>query len=686
MLKNQNFNHAALLSRAYVTFIFLVVAAFALAAFYPFSSANAQRGDSAARTVDKNFAGGGTGVIEICKAANGAGLENKLFQFRISGIAQVIEVPVGYCSSPIEVFAGPQTITELEGGRTFSGDTFSGGFSMVGAETLSQHSPSAIGEVNLRARTVQVNVAEGGIPQQLSLLITNTYAAKAYVEICNVAPGASSTVTNASRYTIAGMPGDFIVPPGACTGPLLVHLPSTPGATPVTGTIRVTQLSKQGFTLESASTSPAGRLNSLTLGSGINNTTANCLNASDPAATAGCVFNNPAGGFADVAVVEGGAAQTTGVNFNNRVEPARLLKICKIAERGAGVEAVAAMETWFTFDITVNGEPEARVNPVTVQAGEALNGGFCAFVQSPYDDGTGSFRANSSVTVTERAMNGFVLSSVSSPTGAISSVNLAERKATMTLIDGVNILTFTSIPSGPISTPNSAGTDVAVKPTTNLSVNFGGVTTAGNTTVTVVPPQQTPSAPSNFTFSGSTLVYQITTSAVSSGNITVSFDVPNVADVATCRRLRILRYTNQWDDSDNAEPQYNPETRICTVSRTVANLSSAANTKSFAPTAASVFAVAQLLAPTAANVSIGGRVVTESGRGIRNVVITMTDSSGTVRTAATSSFGYYRFNDVAAGETYILTARGKRVVFDQSLRVLNAGEDVQNADFIGTLK
>ena len=86
--------------------------------------------------------------------------------------------------------------------------------------------------------------------------------------------------------------------------------------------------------------------------------------------------------------------------------------------------------------------------------------------------------------------------------------------------------------------------------------------------------------------------------------------------------------------------------------------------------------------PTAASVSVGGRAVTSSGRGIRNVVIRMTDTNGNVRTATTTSFGYYRFADVAAGETYIITATGKRFTFSQPSRVLNIVEDTEDVNFI----
>ncbi len=91
-------------------------------------------------------------------------------------------------------------------------------------------------------------------------------------------------------------------------------------------------------------------------------------------------------------------------------------------------------------------------------------------------------------------------------------------------------------------------------------------------------------------------------------------------------------------------------------------------------------------APTAATVSISGRVTTASGRGIKNVRLTLTDSSGQIRTATTSSFGYYRFDDVLAGETYILSAVGKRYTFSQPVRVLSINDAADGVDFIADSK
>lgn len=89
-----------------------------------------------------------------------------------------------------------------------------------------------------------------------------------------------------------------------------------------------------------------------------------------------------------------------------------------------------------------------------------------------------------------------------------------------------------------------------------------------------------------------------------------------------------------------------------------------------------------LLVPTAASVSISGRVATASGRGIRNVVITMIDSNGNERTATSTAFGYYRFDDVSAGETVTLSAKAKRFKFNQSSIVRTTNESITDADFV----
>lgn len=74
-----------------------------------------------------------------------------------------------------------------------------------------------------------------------------------------------------------------------------------------------------------------------------------------------------------------------------------------------------------------------------------------------------------------------------------------------------------------------------------------------------------------------------------------------------------------------------------------------------------------ITSPTAAGVSIAGRVLTTDGRGLRNAIVTLTDPQGVARHSVTSSFGYYRFDDVTAGSTYTVTVASKRYQFAPQL-------------------
>lgn len=69
------------------------------------------------------------------------------------------------------------------------------------------------------------------------------------------------------------------------------------------------------------------------------------------------------------------------------------------------------------------------------------------------------------------------------------------------------------------------------------------------------------------------------------------------------------------------------------------------------------------LAPTAASVQVSGRVTVEDGRGLVNAIVIMTDPNGTTRLVRTSSFGYYRFDGVEAGGTYVVSVSSKRYRF-----------------------
>lgn len=75
------------------------------------------------------------------------------------------------------------------------------------------------------------------------------------------------------------------------------------------------------------------------------------------------------------------------------------------------------------------------------------------------------------------------------------------------------------------------------------------------------------------------------------------------------------------------------------------------------------FWTAAPMAPTAAGVTISGRVLAANDRVLRNARVTITDQRGESRNTLTTGFGYFYFADAAAGETYIFTVQSKRFVF-----------------------
>lgn len=88
------------------------------------------------------------------------------------------------------------------------------------------------------------------------------------------------------------------------------------------------------------------------------------------------------------------------------------------------------------------------------------------------------------------------------------------------------------------------------------------------------------------------------------------------------------------------------------------------------------------LAPTASMASIRGRLTTADGSGIRNAVVTLQRADGTFRTTLTASLGYYFFNDVESGQSYVLSVASKRFAFSQPSRIVNVGDDVVDVDFV----
>ena len=85
------------------------------------------------------------------------------------------------------------------------------------------------------------------------------------------------------------------------------------------------------------------------------------------------------------------------------------------------------------------------------------------------------------------------------------------------------------------------------------------------------------------------------------------------------------------------------------------------------------------LAPTAAAVTISGRVISGK-RGVSSATIYMTDQNGNAHSANTDSFGYYHFDEVEVGQTYVFQVISKKYRFMP--QVISVMEEINDLNFI----
>jgi hypothetical protein len=91
----------------------------------------------------------------------------------------------------------------------------------------------------------------------------------------------------------------------------------------------------------------------------------------------------------------------------------------------------------------------------------------------------------------------------------------------------------------------------------------------------------------------------------------------------------------------------------------------------------------EFIAPTAASVNISGRVTRANGQGLGGVLVSLVGGgAGERKYAITSSFGYYTFEDMTVGETYILSVSSKRYTFNPSSIVIDLQDGVTDANFV----
>jgi uncharacterized delta-60 repeat protein len=102
------------------------------------------------------------------------------------------------------------------------------------------------------------------------------------------------------------------------------------------------------------------------------------------------------------------------------------------------------------------------------------------------------------------------------------------------------------------------------------------------------------------------------------------------------------------------------------------------------PTGNGNFAVLRYvgIAPTAAQVTLGGRITTVSGTGVSGVYVTLSGGSlPQPLVALTNSFGYYNFYDIPVGSSYVLTPTHHSYTFSPTNLLVNLMDEYLNANF-----
>ncbi len=198
----------------------------------------------------------------------------------------------------------------------------------------------------------------------------------------------------------------------------------------------------------------------------------------------------------------------------------------------------------------------------------------------------------------------------------------------------------------------------------DATVSFANLTGSGTVSENGIDLGFLPKLPSSVIFTG--LAYDISTTASyqngSPDDVQVCFNVPALASF-TFANLRILHLENGTWVNRTAAGNTSPV--LCTD-----------NLTSLSP-----FVIVESLAPTAASVSVSGRVADASGAGLAGVSVSLNDSQGRSVSTRTNNFGRYSFTGVAAGEIYVVGVASKRYTFGVASQAINVQDAVENVDF-----
>jgi hypothetical protein len=467
---------------------------------------------TAAVTLDTNTVTACMGTLSVCKVAGSSSLLGNSFGFSIAGNpATLISVqagasPLGTCSVALLVPAHPAMITETIPVNT------------ILASVSALPDPGLLISSNLAAGTATVEVDPGG--QTIATFVDTVPPppATGFLQICKVA-GANVAVTTPFTFSVAG--GTVTVPAGAAPGGTCSPAQVVPaGSTPITETLN-------GYVLTSVSTLPAVSLVSANLGAGTATVTVNAggqtivtfVNATTPPPQTGflqiCKVAGaglltpvaftftvvggtpvtvsagpaPSGTCSSAQVVTAGQIQitetlppNTALTSVSTLPAANLLVSANLAAGTATVTVNTGGQTTVTF---LNTSPPGFLKICKIAGTGVPAGGMFSFVVAgaglTVPAGTCSqalvFPINTSVTVTEAASSGTVLSLIS-VVGVATNVDIPNRLATVTVGAGETDVSFTNIAGGVglLKVCKAAGAGVAPLTMFGFVINGAGFT------------------------------------------------------------------------------------------------------------------------------------------------------------------------------------------------------------------
>jgi alpha-tubulin suppressor-like RCC1 family protein len=198
----------------------------------------------------------------------------------------------------------------------------------------------------------------------------------------------------------------------------------------------------------------------------------------------------------------------------------------------------------------------------------------------------------------------------------------------------------------------------------NLRLTFAPITGAGDVSYTSIDPSVVAAnhtVPAGYVIQTNQPAYDVTTTTTYSGNIDVCIEGINEFNPTAFANLKILHGEGaNWVDR--------------TYTSTFQRRQICARVTSLSP-----FVIAQGLAPTSASVSVSGRVIFSKGSISTRASVSLTDMAGNTRSVPVNPFGYYKFEDVSAGQTVTVQVSAKGASF--APQVVNVTEDVEDLNF-----